>query len=272
GQAGGAGIVDLLTGASSPSGRLAETVPVHLEDVPSFGAFPGELGTVRYGEGVFVGYRHYDLRHAAVAYPFGFGLSYTTFEIDGVEASVRGSGADATVTVAARVTNTGAREGAEVVQVYIGDPASLVARPVRELKGFARVSLEPGESRTVRLELDSRALAYWHPTLHRWAVEGGAFNVEVGTSSRDIVATVVIDVAGDDLSTPLHEMSTVREMRANPATAAAAEGILSQFDAGMLAMVDDFPLAVVAGFGVAGFDREALRLAIESAATARAGA
>ena len=266
GQAGGAGIVDLLTGAVSPSGRLAETVPVRLEDVPSFGAFPGELGTVRYGEGLSVGYRHYDLRDAAVAYPFGFGLTYTSFAIDAV---VTGVGADAAVTVTARVTNTGGRAGAEVVQVYIGDPESLVTRPVRELKGFARVALEPGESRTITLELDSRALAYWHPTLERWVVEGGAFTVDVGTSSRDIAASVTIDVEGDDISTPLHELSTMREMRAHPATAAEGERIVSGLDAGMLAMVDDFPLTVVADFGMAGFDRAALdRIIAEGASPA----
>jgi len=265
GQAGGAGIVDLLTGTVSPTGRLAETLPVRLEDVPSFGAFPGELGTVRYGEGLSVGYRHYDLRGAAVAYPFGFGLTYTSFAIDAVDAVVTGVGAHAAVTVTARVTNTGGRAGTEVVQVYIGDPESLVARPVRELKGYARVTLEPGEASTVTVELDSRALAYWHPTLERWAVEGGAFTVEVGASSRDIAASVTIDVEGDDISTPLHELSTMREMRANPKTAAEAERIVSHLDVGMLAMVDDFPLTVVADFGIAGFDRAALARAIETA-------
>jgi len=257
GQAGGAGIVDLLTGVTSPSGRLAETLPVRLEDVPAFGAFPGELSTVRYGEGIFVGYRHYDLRDAPVAYPFGFGLTYTTFTIDDVEAVAKGSGADAQVTVTATVTNTGHRKGAEVVQVYIGDPESMVARPVRELKGFARVALEPGESRTVTLELDSRALAYWHPTLGRWTVEGGTFTVEVGTSSRDIVAIVSIEVAGEDVSNPLSELSTMGELRANPATSADAERLCVGLDSTMLSMVDDFPLVVLSDFGmIPGFGRD----------------
>lgn len=257
GQAGGGGIVDLLTGVTSPSGRLAETLPVRLEDVPSFGAFPGELGTVRYGEGIFVGYRHYDLRDAPVAYPFGFGLTYTTFTIDDVEAVAKGSGADAQVTVTATVTNTGHRKGAEVVQVYIGDPESVVARPVRELKGFARVALEPGESRAVTLELDSRALAYWHPTLERWTVEGGTFTVEVGTSSRDIAATISIEVEGEDLSSPLSELSTMGELRAHPATGADGERLCAGLDATMLSMVDDFPLVVLSDFGmIPGLGRE----------------
>ena len=265
GQGGGAGIVDLLVGAATPTGRLAETLPVRLQDVPSYGAFPGELGTVTYGEGIFVGYRHYDLRDAPVAYPFGFGLTYTTFAIDDVAAAVTGAGADARVTVTAKVTNTGSRAGVEVVQVYIGDPESLVERPVRELKGFARVALEPGESSPVSIELDSRALAYWHPILKKWTVEGGAFTVELGTSSRDIAATVSIDVEGENLSSPLHEMSTVREARAHPASAAAAAQIVSRLDDGMLAMVDDFPLAVVAGFGMAGFGRDDLARLIAQA-------
>ncbi len=266
GQAGGAGIVDLLTGVTSPSGRLAETLPVRLEHVPSFGAFPGELGTVRYGEGIFVGYRHYDLRDAPVAYPFGFGLTYTTFTIDDVEAVAKGSGADAQVTVTARVTNTGHRKGAEVVQVYIGDPESLVARPVRELKGFARVALEPGESRTVSIELDSRALAYWHPTLERWTVEGGTFTVDVGTSSRDIAATVAIEVEGENVASPLSELSTMGELRVHPATRAEAERLSAGLDATMLSMVGDFPLVVLSDFGmIPGFGRDEIARFIEQA-------
>lgn len=266
GQAGGAGIVDILTGAVSPSGRLAETIPVRLEDVPSFGSFPGELGSVRYGEGIFVGYRHYDLRDAEVSYPFGFGLSYTTFAIDDVAAKVAGEGADATVAVTARVTNTGSRAGAEVVQVYIGDPESLVARPVRELKGFARVALEPGESRTVTVALDSRALAYWHPTLNRWAVEGGEFTVQVGTSSRDIAAIVSIDVVGEDVASPISLLSTMGELGAHPATTAEATRLKVGLDSTMLSMVDEFPLVVLADFGmIPGFTREAIDSLIKQA-------
>ncbi len=250
GQAGGAGIVDILTGAVSPSGRLAETIPVRLEDVPAFNNFPGELSTVRYGEGIFVGYRHYDKRDAAVAYPFGFGLGYTTFAIDHVGAEVKVVGEDNHLTVTARVTNTGSRAGTEVVQVYIGDPGSRVVRPVRELKGFVRVALEPGESRTVTVELDSRALAFWHPTLHRWAIEPGVFTVEVGTSSRDIAAHVDIAVDGDDLTTPLDFMSTVGELRAHPVTRAEMKPIFVQFDASMLSMIDDFPLGLFMHFGI----------------------
>lgn len=250
GQAGGAGVVDILTGAVSPSGRLAETIPMRLEDVPAFNNFPGELSTVRYGEGLFVGYRHYDKRDAEVAYPFGFGLGYTTFAIDHVGAAVKVNGADNELTITARVTNTGTRAGVEVVQVYIGDPGSRVERPIRELKGFTRVALEPGESRTVTIELDSRALAFWHPTLNRWAIEPGVFRVEVGSSSRDIAAHVDIAVDGDDLTMPLTLMSTVGELRTHPVTRAEVKPFFGHLDPVMLSMLDDFPLGLFMHFGI----------------------
>ncbi|HCX84688.1 MAG TPA: glycosyl hydrolase [Micrococcales bacterium] len=250
GQAGAAGVVDVLTGRVSPSGRLGETIPLRLQDVPSFGHFPGALGTVHYGEGLYVGYRGYDLRDAPVAYPFGFGLSYTTFAIEDVAASVSGSGADVRVAVTARVTNTGSTAGTEVVQVYVGDPASLVDRPERELKAFASVELAPGESREVSFDLDSRALAYWNPVLGRWTVEGGEFLVSVGSSSRDLAATVSVQVEGEDVSAPLTPLSTVGELRANPVGAAVVEPFLARLDDGFLAMIDDIPLTVVESFGM----------------------
>jgi len=192
GQAGGSGVVDVLLGAVNPAGRLAETLPLRLADNPSYGNFPGELGHVRYGEGILVGYRWYDARQADVAYPFGHGLSYTTFAYDGVTAEALGPDAhpaaddDPAVRVRVSVTNTGERAGAEVVQVYVGDPAAQVLRPERELKAFAKVDLDPGESRELTFDLTARDLSYWHPVLRRWVVEGGEFVVSVGGSSRDL--------------------------------------------------------------------------------------
>lgn len=260
GQAGGSGVVDVLTGGVNPSGRLTETVPLRLEDTPAFGNFPGELGHVRYGEGLLVGYRWYDARDAAVAYPFGHGLSYTTFAYDDVTAVTTGSGADAAVRVSVRVTNTGRRAGAEVVQVYVGDPQAQVSRPVRELKGFERVELEPGASRVVTVDLDARALSYWHPVLRRWVVEGGEFVVSVGASSRDLRGEVTVAVDGEDVTLPLHALSTVAEAMAHPVV---GEGVRALVHGGavaddMLGMIGDMPLVVVADFGMAGFDRAAL--------------
>jgi beta-glucosidase len=270
GQAAGSAVVDVLTGAVAPSGRLAETIPVRLRDVPAWGAFPGAFGTVGYGESILVGYRWYDTRDLAVAYPFGHGLGYTTFAIDEVTAVARGAGSDATVDVSARVTNTGDRAGAEVVQVYVGDPDAVVARPERELKAFAKVALEPGESRIVSFSLDSRALAFWHPVLHRWSVEGGAFVVSVGRSSRDLAASVRIEVDGDDVALPLSRMSTISELLANDVAGPVVQPMVDGLEPELRSMADDMPAVVLVDFGMAGFDAATLDAVVERANAARA--
>jgi beta-glucosidase len=271
GQAGGSGVVDVLTGAVNPSGKLTETIPLRLEDNPSFGSFPGELGHVRYGEGLLVGYRWYDARRAEVAYPFGHGLSYTTFTYDDVVAEVTGAGAQAGVRVRARITNTGARAGAEVVQVYVGDPESQVQRPVRELKAFAKVDLAPGASEVVTFDLDARDLSYWHPVLRRWVVEGGEFVVAVGASSRDLRGEVRVQVEGEDVTLPLHELSTFGEALAHPVVGGELRAALeaNPVDPGLLSMATDMPLAVIADFGMAGLDRAGLEHLVEAAGAGR---
>ena len=178
GQAGGSAVADVLLGRVAPEGRLAETIPLSLASTPAFGNVPGEFGHVRHGEGVLVGYRWYDTREMAVAYPFGHGLTYTTFAYDELTAAASGSGRDARVDVSVRVTNTGVREGAEVVQVYVRDPEASVQRPEKELRAFRKVRLAPGGSATVAFTLTARDLAYWHPLLRRWVVEGGAIGTE----------------------------------------------------------------------------------------------
>ena len=154
GQAAGGAVADLLLGAANPSGRLAETIPLRLEDNPSYLTFPGEAGHVRYGEGIFVGYRGYDATDRAVSYPFGHGLSYTTFDYADLTLTTAGSAdaGDLVVTATFVVTNTGDRSGKEVVQLYVGDLAADVARPPRELKGFAKIQLDPGAAETVTLQ------------------------------------------------------------------------------------------------------------------------
>ncbi len=249
GQAGGAAIADLLTGAAAPSGKLAETIPLRLEDAPSFGSFPGEYGHVRYAEGLLVGYRGYDVRDADVAFPFGHGLTYTTFEIDDVRVAASGEGVDVATTVSARVTNTGSRAGAEVVQVYVGDVESTVLRPVRELRAFAKVALEPGESTVVSFDLDDRAFSFWHPVLQRWYVEGGEFEVAVGSSSRDLAATVLVDVVGDSETLPLTELSTIGELRRHPALAEEMEELLASVEPALMAMINDIPAETVVSQG-----------------------
>ncbi|MFI2487455.1 glycoside hydrolase family 3 C-terminal domain-containing protein [Promicromonospora kroppenstedtii] len=264
GQAGGSGVVDVLLGAVNPAGRLAETIPLRLEDNPSYGNFPGELGHVRYGEGLLVGYRWYDARRADVAYPFGHGLSYTTFAYSGVAAEVLRTDAvaddEAAVRVRVTVTNTGDRAGAEVVQAYVADPASQVQRPERELKAFAKVNLAPGESREVTLDLTGRDLAYWHPALRRWVVEGGEFEVAVGASSRDLRGSATVVVDGEDVRLPLEPLSTVAEAMGHPVVGPRIEALVHGGGVAddMLGMIGDMPLTVIADFGMGGFDRAGL--------------
>jgi beta-glucosidase len=213
GQAAGGAAVDLLLGVANPSGKLAETIPVRLRDNSSYLNFPGEEGVVQYGEGIFIGYRAYDTLIQQVSYPFGFGLSYTSFRIDNVDVSIAGSVADGdlAVTVTASVTNTGRRAGAEVVQVYVGDVEASVARPLRELKGFVKVHLEPGETQQVSCQLDERAFAFWSRRFQQWVVESGEFMIAVGSSSRDLVATETITLDAPRLSLPLGPDSTLHE-------------------------------------------------------------
>jgi beta-glucosidase len=217
GQAAGGAAVDLLLGVATPSGKLAETIPVRLQDNSSYLNFPGEEGIVQYGEGIFIGYRAYDSLIQHVSYPFGFGLSYTTFQIEDVDVSVAGSveAGDLAVTVTASVTNTGQRAGAEVVQVYVGDVEASVARPLRELKGFVKVHLEPGESQQVSCQLDERAFAFWSRRFGQWVVESGEFMIAVGNSSRHLVATETITIEAPRLSLPLGPDSTLHEWLAD---------------------------------------------------------
>jgi beta-glucosidase len=213
GQAAGGAAVDLLLGVANPSGKLAETIPIRLQDNSSYLNFPGEEGIVNYGEGIFIGYRAYDKLVQPVSYPFGFGLSYTTFRVDDVNVSLAGSVADGdlVVTVTAAVTNIGQRAGAEVVQVYVEDVEASVARPLHELKGFVRVHLEPGETKQVNCQLDERAFAFWSRRFQQWVVESGEFIIAVGSSSRDLVATEAITIEAPRLSLPLGPDSTLHE-------------------------------------------------------------
>lgn len=216
GQAGGQAVADVLLGTAAPSGRLAESIPLRIEDNPSFDTFPGGEGSVDYNEGVFVGYRHYDTARVPVAYPFGYGLGYTTFDYSNLSVSATG---DTTARVSLTVTNSGTREGSDVVQLYVAPPAAPVTplpRPVHELKNFARVSLEVGESREVSFELDSRAFAYWSEQLHDWRAVAGDYTIEIAHSSRDIALSAVVSIAGDGKRAPLTRMSTIGEWLDDP--------------------------------------------------------
>jgi beta-glucosidase len=182
----GHAVGDLLFGAASPSGRTPVTFPRRIEDSTAFGHYPGKDLHVEYAEGIYVGYRGFDRGKVEPLFPFGHGLSYTTFEYSGLEVSPEAVKRDGTVDVTLKVKNTGARPGAEVVQLYVHDPESSVDRPEKELKGFRRVSLQPGETRAVSFTLDRSALSFFDPGRREWVAEPGAFEVLVGASSRDI--------------------------------------------------------------------------------------
>ncbi|MGI8476527.1 MAG: glycoside hydrolase family 3 C-terminal domain-containing protein [Thermomicrobiales bacterium] len=186
GQECGNAIADVLFGDLDPSGRLTQTFPLRLEDNPAHGNYPGDNGHVRYGEGVFVGYRHYEKTRVAPLFPFGFGLSYTTFALGDARLSAAEIAPGDPLTVSVDVTNTGARAGRTVVQLYIRDPAASVPRPDKELKGFAKVSLKPGETTTVTLPIDTRALAWWDAAAHAWTAEFGQYEAIFGLSSIDL--------------------------------------------------------------------------------------
>src|SRR5438093_12869592 len=189
GQECGNAIADVLFGDANPSGKLPQTFPVHLEDNPAYLNFPGENGKVYYGEGLFVGYRYYDKKKIAPLFPFGFGLSYTTFDYGPLSLSAQEIGPEDTPQVSVEVTNTGQRTGKEVVQLYIRDEQARLQRPDKELKAFAKVQLEPGEHQTVTLSIAREALAYYDDLAHEWVAEAGEFEVLVGASAQDISAT-----------------------------------------------------------------------------------
>ncbi|WP_159795210.1 glycoside hydrolase family 3 C-terminal domain-containing protein [Puerhibacterium puerhi] len=188
GQAGAGGLLDVLTGAVNPAGRLAETVPVRLADTPTATTFPGRQRTAEYREGLYVGYRYYTTAGVAVTFPFGFGLSYTTFAYSDLSATADA----ATVTV----TNTGAVAGADVVQVYVSRTTPGVHRPVRTLAGFARVELGPGESRAVTVPLGDAAFRHWDAATGAWQVEQGAWRVLAGAHVDDLPLAVDVELVG----------------------------------------------------------------------------
>lgn len=236
GQAGGPALADVIFGKVSPSGKLAQTIPMDINDDPSMINWPGEEGHVDYGEGVFVGYRYYDTYDKAVDYPFGFGLSYATFAIDGVNVAKTGAN---TAHVTATVTNTSDVDAAETVQVYVAPGKAAVARPKHELKGFRKVFLKAGESAEITFDLDERAFAYWSEKFNDWHVEAGEYTVEVGTSSRDIAAVAVVTLDGDGKALPLDEWSTFGEWADDPVGSKIVASVYAEGEAGNLPQLPD---------------------------------
>ena len=194
GQAGAGAMVDVLTGKINPSGKLAETWANAHADTPAKDNFAGSGRTVQYREGLYVGYRYYQTAGVPVAFPFGYGLSYTSFAYSELKADAR--------SVTLTVTNTGSRAGAEIVQVYAAKPDAQIFRPAQELKAFTKVWLEAGESKTVTLPLDDKAFRYWNTKTDSWEVEGGTYELRVGASSADIRLTAAVEVNGTSAPNP----------------------------------------------------------------------
>lgn len=229
GQAAGRAAVRILFGDANPSGRLAETFPLRLEDNPSFLFYGGDRERTEYREGVFVGYRYYDKKKMDVLFPFGHGLSYTTFAYDNLTLNAREITDAETLTVTVDVTNTGKRAGKEAVQLYVADLESTPIRPVRELKGFEKVALEAGETKTVSFTLDRRAFAYYEIKLHDWHVETGEFAIQIGRSSRDIALESVVTVrSGVEIPEVFDENSIFMDIMANPTARQRSEEFLAR--------------------------------------------
>ena len=230
GQAGGGAIADVLFGAVNPSARLTETIPVRLSDVPAYLSFPGEHGHVRYGEGIFVGYRWYDARDLPVTFPFGHGLSYTHFDYSAPRAELVGGD----VRVAVDVTNAGGRRGREVAQLYLSVPGSAIVRAPQVLVGFGDADLDAGETATISVTVKRSDLAYWDVRVDEWIVEAGDYTFAVGASSRDIRCSAVVPIEGDPVRLPLSFDSTLAEIFADP----IAGPVVTQAIAEMSAEVD----------------------------------
>ena len=281
GQAGGAAVANILYGKANPSGKLAETMPLKLSDNPSYLNF-GSGEKVEYREGVFVGYRYYDTKEMEVAYPFGYGLSYTTFAYSNLEISNENPTEKDTVTVSADVTNTGDITGKEIVQLYVKDCTDSTIRPEKELKNFEKIALEPGETKTVIMELDKRSFAWYNTNLNDWFAASGDYHILVGASSRDIrlVGTIHLN-SSQQLPMHVHMNTILGELFRDPRTNEFAKELTSKYLSSMnsdeesaseaateaiseqmvLAMTDSMPLRALISFG--DFSREEISDIIE---------
>ncbi len=226
GQAGAAAMAEILFGKANPCGKLAETFPVKIEDTPSFLDRFGTEKSVNYGEGIFVGYRYYEKRKIPVLFPFGHGLSYTTFKYSNLEISASEANENDTITVKATVKNTGKYDGKEIVQLYVEDTCDKVMRPIKELKGFTKIELKKGEEKAVEFTLDRRSFAYWDDIVHDWQVNSGVFRIHIGASSADIRLTGEIKINAVQKLKKITVYSNFRDLRFHPNGAEAAGTIL----------------------------------------------
>jgi beta-glucosidase len=230
GQAGGDAIADILFGRVNPSGKLAETFPRKLSDTPAFVNWPGSNREVNYGEGIFIGYRYYDTKEIPVQFPFGYGLSYTSFTYSNARLSSTSIKDTEGVTISVDITNTGKVAGKEIVQVYVHDKKSTLIRPQKELKGFTKVALDPGQTKTVSIQLDFSSFAYYHPDHDRWITESGEFEILVGSSSRNIQSKLELSLESTlGLPSTLDISSTIYDWLEDPHGAIIIAQLFEQY-------------------------------------------
>ncbi|WP_409340354.1 beta-glucosidase [Paenibacillus sp. MBLB4367] len=269
GQALGGAAADLLFGDANPSGKLAETFPISLKHNPSHPNFPGEGDRVEYKEGLLVGYRYYDTKDIEPLFPFGYGLSYTNFDYSDLTLSKKEMLDKETLSVSLKVTNTGDRAGQEIIQLYVRDTASTVIRPDKELKGFDKVLLQPGEEKTVRFVLDKRSFAYYNAEIKDWHVETGQFEILIGKSSRDVVLQETVHVVstttlkqhftrnstiGDLLKDPFAKSYLAQMLKRNP-----LDGSMGEENAEMsMAMLMNAPARLLLWFSKGEIDERIL--------------
>lgn len=194
GQAGAKAVLRVLTGEVNPSGKLAETYPLHYKDTPSYRYFPGKEVSVEYRESMFIGYRYYDTAKVDVLYPFGYGLSYTTFDYSDIQVNKDG--------VTFNITNTGDVSGMEIAQLYVGSQSEQIFRPAKELKGFAKISLNPGETKSVTIPFDDKTFRYFNVKTNQWEVEEADYQIFIGASSADIRLTDTVSIEGTNAPIP----------------------------------------------------------------------
>lgn len=230
GQAVGGAQFDVIFGDKSPSGRLAETFPIRLEDNPSYLNFPGYKNNVNYAEDIFVGYRYYDKKKMNVLFPFGFGLSYTEFKYSNLKLSKDDIKEDEGLTVSVDITNIGSVTSKEVVQLYVKNCDTKVLRPIREFKGFEKIELAPGETKTVTFTLNKRSFAYFDERIHDWAVPSGTYQIEIGKNSRCIELSAPVEVTGKQILPDEYDYDSITEdMLEDPRIAEYVKGYLAGF-------------------------------------------
>lgn len=270
GEAVGGAICDVVTGTVNPSGKLAETFPLRIEDTPAYLFFPGYEDVVEYREGIFIGYRYYDAKKLDVLFPFGHGLSYTTFAYSNLALSADAMTDEEKLIVTCAITNTGTVFGKEAAQLYITRKTPGIPRAVRELKGFEKVALAPGETKTVHFMLEKRAFAYFNVNLNDWQVDEGVYGVEIGASSRDIRLEGELYVRPvKPLVRPFTLNSTLGELLQNPASAPVVGSFLKAFapseenadssegmGVSMIDLLGGMPLRAMIGFSQGAFTEE----------------